>query len=228
MFEGSVESMKRELEKHNQGHILAFWDELSADQKEALATQIGELDLKKIDEWVVNYVKNTVSHPLPHNFEPAPYYSITPKNAQEAEKHKKAVKLGTELLAGGKVAGFVVAGGQGTRLGFDGPKGNFPASPIKKKTLFAIFGETIAAVSKKYGAACPWYIMTSPLNDAETRRIFHSNNYYGLDEKNVFIFQQGTLPNFGFDGRILMADKANIACSPDGHGGSGALQKRGG
>jgi UDP-N-acetylglucosamine/UDP-N-acetylgalactosamine diphosphorylase len=86
--------------------------------------------------------------------------------------------------------------------------------------LFQIFAETIAAVSEKYQTACPWYIMTSSLNHTRTREIFDRNDYYGLDSKDVFIFQQGTLPNFSFDGKILLADRANIACSPDGHGGS--------
>ena len=83
-----------------------------------------------------------------------------------------------------------------------------------------MFAEYIAAASKKYNTVCPWYIMTSPLNCARTEEIFRSNNYYGLDEKNVFIFQQGTMPNFSPDGKILLADKANLSCSPDGHGGS--------
>ena len=107
-------------------------------------------------------------------------------------------------------------------------QGDFRISPVKDKTLFQLFAETIAAVSKTYQTLCPWYIMTSSLNHAETREIFRSNDYYGLDEKDVFIFEQGTLPNFGLDGKILLADKANIARSPDGHGGSlKALYKSG-
>jgi UDP-N-acetylglucosamine/UDP-N-acetylgalactosamine diphosphorylase len=78
----------------------------------------------------------------------------------------------------------------------------------------------IAAVSRKYHATCPWYVMTSPLNHIRTMEVFQSNNFYGLDAEKVKIFQQGTLPNFDFDGNILLADKARIACSPDGHGGS--------
>jgi UDP-N-acetylglucosamine/UDP-N-acetylgalactosamine diphosphorylase len=136
--------------------------------------------------------------------------------------------LGKELIHQGKVAAFVVAGGQGTRLGFDGPKGDFPISPIKNKTLFQIFAEYIAAASKRYKTDYPWYVMTSPLNRAGTEEIFHTNKYYGLEPENVFIFQQGTMPNFSKDGRILMSDKANLSCSPDGHGGSlKALYKSG-
>jgi UDP-N-acetylglucosamine/UDP-N-acetylgalactosamine diphosphorylase len=123
------------------------------------------------------------------------------------------------LISRGKVAALTVAGGQGTRLGFDGPKGNFPISPVRHKTLFRIFAETIRAVAQRYGATCPWYVMTSPMNHTQTVGIFRADNYYGLDAKDIFIFQQGTLPNFAFDGRILLEDKARIARSPDGHGG---------
>ncbi|MHC4634303.1 MAG: UTP--glucose-1-phosphate uridylyltransferase, partial [Planctomycetota bacterium] len=98
--------------------------------------------------------------------------------------------------------------------------GNFPVTPIRNKTLFQLFAETIAAAQKKYDVTCPWYIMTSPLNYQATKDIFTEKNYYGLDKKNVFILQQGTLPNFDFEGKILLADKAKIASSPDGHGGS--------
>ena len=137
----------------------------------------------------------------------------------QRRKYQEAIELGEKLISQGKVAALIVAGGQGTRLGFDGPKGNFPISPVKHKTLFRIFAETIQAVTQRYGATCPWYVMTSPMNHAQTVAIFKADNYYGLDAKDVFIFQQGTLPNFDFDGRILLEDKARIARSPDGHGG---------
>jgi UDP-N-acetylglucosamine/UDP-N-acetylgalactosamine diphosphorylase len=113
-----------------------------------------------------------------------------------------------------------VAGGVGTRLGFDGPKGDYPVSPVSGKTLFRIFAESIAAASATYGAACPWYVMTSPLNDRATREVFEANDYYGLDRRQVSIFVQGTLPAFDLQGRIMLADMDRIACSPDGHGGS--------
>ena len=213
-------NIKKVLKKHQQSHLLAFWDQLNTDQKQGLLAQIQQLDFAKIDYWVANFVKKSDTAAIRADLVPALSYNLNPADPQQKSKYAKAVELGKELISAGKVAAFVVAGGQGTRLGFDGPKGNFPISPVKNKTLFQIFAETIAAVSKKYRTVCPWYIMTSPLNHAETIEIFHSNNYYGLDEKNVFIFEQGTLPNFDFAGRILLADRANIACSPDGHGGS--------
>jgi len=223
----TFENTKKLLRKHNQSHLLAFWEQLSAAERQNLLAQIQQLDFPKIDDWVANFVKKSAVE-VGAGLVPARSYSPAPADAEQKRRYGKAVELGKELIRRSKVAALVVAGGQATRLGFDGPKGNFPVSPVKNKTLFQIFAESIAAVSEKYQAVCPWYIMTSPLNYAETTEVFRSNNYYGLKESDVFIFQQGTLPNFGFDGKILLADKANMACSPDGHGGSlKALHKSG-
>jgi len=235
---GDIEGIKQRLKAHQQEHLLTFWPELDSRQRQELLDQIGELDLAKIDDWVANLVRGIPEPPVAQkDFEPATSYSPDPHDAAQRRKYKKAIELGEKLISQGKVAGLVVAGGQGTRLGFEGPKGNFPITPVKHKTLFRIFAETIQAVTRHYGATCPWYVMTSPMNYAQTVEIFAADNYYGLDAKDVFIFQQGTLPNFDFEGRILLEDKARIARSPDGHGGciralarSGALgdlQRRG-
>jgi UDP-N-acetylglucosamine/UDP-N-acetylgalactosamine diphosphorylase len=216
----NLQEVEKMLEKHSQSHLLAFWGQLNSAQREGLLEQIQRVDWPKIDGWVADFVKNPTPARIDLNFVPAPFYPAVPSDPERKRKCAEAARLGRELISTGKVTAFVVAGGQGTRLGFDGPKGDFPISPIKNKTLFRIFAETIAAVSKKYSTSCRWYIMTSPLNHAETRKIFRANDYYGLDAESIFIFQQGTLPNFSFDGKILLADKASISCSPDGHGGS--------
>ena len=220
MTHRDLENAEKLLKKHSQSHLLAFWDRLNTSQRQALLAQIQLLDFAKIDDWVAKYVKKQGFTAFAADLAPAPYYGVSPADPRQKRKYAAAIDLGRRLISAGRVAAFVVAGGQGTRLGFDGPKGDFHISPVKNKSLFQIFAETIAAVSKKYNSVCPWYIMTSPLNDAETKEIFRSNDYFGLNEKDVFIFQQGTLPNFSFDGKILLADEANIACSPDGHGGS--------
>jgi len=229
------EDIKNQLKKHQQDHLLAFLEQLKPAQKQNLLAQIEQLDLAEIDNWVANYIKKPVSAEISgqsfdfaqsygllteDRFAPAESYRPEPADEEQKHKYRQAKELGKKLIGQSKVAAFVVAGGQGTRLGFDGPKGDFPISPVKNKTLFQIFADSIAAVSEKYQATCPWYIMTSPLNYTETIEIFHSNDYYGLKKKDVFIFQQGTLPNFGLDGKILLANKDGIACSPDGHGGS--------
>ena len=216
----SYENTQKLLEKYGQSHLLAFWDDLEEIQKRNLLEQIRRLDFAKINEWIAEFIKKPNSVAISPELDPVPSYRPEPKDYEQARKYTEAIELGKELISRGKVAAFVVAGGQGTRLGFDGPKGDFPISPVRNKTLFQIFAEHIATVSSRYQAVCPWYIMTSPLNHDQTVEIFRSNDYYSLGKENVFIFQQGTLPNFGTDGKILLADKATIACSPDGHGGS--------
>ncbi|MBN2271963.1 MAG: UDPGP type 1 family protein [Sedimentisphaerales bacterium] len=212
--------MEQLLRKHSQSHLLAFWADLKADQRNSLLTQLDAMDWPGIDAWVAKYVKKAASGGIPRELTPPEFYPALPTGARQRDKYAEALKMGKKLISAGKVAAFVVAGGQGTRLGFPGPKGDLPISPIEKKTLFRIFAETITAVSDRYGTTCPWYVMTSPLNHDDTVEIFRKNGYYGLDSDNIFLFQQGTLPNFGFDGRILLAEKGKIAASPDGHGGS--------
>jgi len=216
----TLEEIKRQLDQHNQSQLLRFYDELTSSQREELLSRIAKLDLNKIDQWIAHYVTQPPTLSTTGDIRPADYYPARPENPQQEKKYEKARRLGTQLISDGKVAAFVVAGGQGTRLGFDGPKGNFPISPIKKKTLFRIFAEMIKAAQDKYRLTLPWYLMTSPLNHDQTLSTFESADYFGLDPDDLFIFQQGTMPNFSFDGRILLADKSHIACSPDGHGGS--------
>jgi UDP-N-acetylglucosamine/UDP-N-acetylgalactosamine diphosphorylase len=228
MSQSGLEKAGKLLKKYNQEQLLIFWENLDPRQQKSLLDQIDRLDLPQIDIWIKNVVLKTDSAPPKGGLQAAPYYGTKPANQQQQKLYSKAIAAGKEKISSGRVAAFVVAGGQGTRLGFDGPKGDFPVSPVKNKTLFQLFAEQITAVSKKYGLELPWYIMASPLNYQTTCEIFEKNDYYGLSPANVFIFEQGTLPNFSTDGKILLADKATISCSPDGHGGSlKALYKSG-
>jgi UDP-N-acetylglucosamine/UDP-N-acetylgalactosamine diphosphorylase len=235
--QSQIQELAKVLKKYGQSHLLAFWDRLDSIRQDKLIAQLNRLDFAQIDRWRRDFVLNTTPTGLPAELTPAPSYPLQIHDGSQRRKYDEARQLGAKLISEGKVAAFVVAGGQGTRLGFDDPKGNFPIGPVKNKTLFQIFAETIAAVSKKYHTSCPWYIMTSPLNHDRTLQIFRDNGYYRLDKNDVFIFRQGTLPNFDLTGKILLADLDTIAASPDGHGGclkalhdSGALdnmKKRG-
>jgi UDP-N-acetylglucosamine/UDP-N-acetylgalactosamine diphosphorylase len=224
----NLEDIKKKLQQYNQNHLLTFWDQLSEAPKRDLLAQIQQLDFAHVERWIRDFVKNPDPAVIRTDFSPPESYNPYPTGTEQERKYLEAIELGKKWISAGKVAAFVVAGGQGTRLGFDGPKGDFPIGPVSDRTLFHVFADTIAAVGRKYRVVCPWYVMTSPLNHDPTLEVFRSNNYYGLDPEDVFIFQQGTLPNFDFDGKILLADKAHIACSPDGHGGSlMALQRSG-
>ncbi|MBN1363152.1 MAG: UDPGP type 1 family protein [Sedimentisphaerales bacterium] len=220
-YDRQFAQIKKDLETCGQSHLLRFWDDLDATGRAALTEQIRDLDLGRISDWVERLVKNAPQAPVQRlDFEPAPAYEPEPRDDTQKRKYFEAMELGKKLISEGRVAGFVVAGGQGTRLGFEGPKGCFEISPVRNKPLFQVFAETIAAVSRRYGSVCPWYVMTSPLNHGPTVEFFRSRDFFGLGRENVVIFQQGTLPNFDFEGHILLDDKGSIARSPDGHGGS--------
>ncbi len=208
------------LRPWGQEHLLRFWDELSADERVHLAAQIQAVDWELLDRWIRRCVLHKPEFTLPPDLEPAPYYPLDPEDDRRRELYVRARERGADLLSAGRVAGFTVAGGQGTRLGFDAPKGTFPIGPVTGKSLFQFFAEGIMRAREKYGARIPWYVMTSPINDAATRAFFQASDYFGLPEADVRFFPQGTLPAVGFDGKLLLARRDSLALSPNGHGGS--------
>ena len=215
-------AIRRTLDDHGQAHVLAFYDQLSASQQNALLDQLQAIDFNALDAWVRDYVKTAPEAKLPPKLEPAPYYR-RPDDPEHAAQYDAAHYrgIGEDLLRSGKVAAFTVAGGQGTRLGWNGPKGTYPATPVTGKPLFRVFAEQIHAAQVKYGVTIPWYIMTSPINDAATRAFITDNNCFGLTRKNIFMFPQGVMPTLDAEtGKLLLAEKHEIAVHPDGHGGA--------
>ena len=219
--------LKKTLQTYDQAHLLHSFDELDEAGKTQLLDQIEAQDWAQLSDLIQSEVLNPTEAELPQDIQPAPYYPRTP-SGELAETYKKARERGEDLLRSGKVAAFTVAGGQGTRLGWDGPKGSFPATPIQGKPLFQIFAEGIRKAQQKYGATVPWYLMTSALNDVNTRAFFEENDFFGLESANVMFFQQGSMPSIGLDGKVLLAAEDSLALNPDGHGGSlKALYKSG-
>lgn len=214
------ESLLALLQPHGQEHLLHFWDQLDEAARRRLAAQLLEVDWASMDDWIRDYVLKEPSPALPPHLEPAPYYPLAPRNPAEAAIYDGARRRGETLLREGRVAGFTVAGGQGTRLGYDGPKGTFPISPVRRKSLFQWFAESLVRAQAKYGAAIPWFIMTSPDNDAATRAFFKEHACFGLKPDDVFFFTQGTMPAIGLDGKVLLQAPDSLARSPNGHGGS--------
>jgi UDP-N-acetylglucosamine/UDP-N-acetylgalactosamine diphosphorylase len=214
-----LEAAARELRRYDQAHLMQFVEQLSREEKLQLLRDIEALDLKLIGELVDKYVLREPKVELPKQVLPAPVYPAHPQPGQR-EKYQLARQRGERLIAEHKVAAFAVSGGMGTRLRFDGPKGNVPATPLRNKTLFQIFAESIVATQHHYNCIVPWYIMTSPANHDDTVRSFRENNYFGLDPDNVMHFPQGVMPCFDKNGKMLLAAPGRLATSPDGHGGS--------
>jgi UDP-N-acetylglucosamine/UDP-N-acetylgalactosamine diphosphorylase len=208
------------LEKVDQKHLLHAYDHLDNASRERLLGQIEQQDWEQIDRLIDSHVKQEPRIELPEKIEPAPYYPNLPTNGSMQARYVEARRIGEQLIRGGKVAAFVVAGGQGTRLGWDAPKGTYPATPLLGKPLFQVFAEYIRNVQQKYQATVPFYIMTSPSNDGPTRAFFREHNHFNLDPADIIFFQQGTMPSFSPDGKVLMTGRDSLALNPDGHGGS--------
>ena len=143
-----------------------------------------------------------------------------PTDDAQRQAARGAREAGEVALSRGRVACFLVAGGQGTRLGLHGPKGAFEIGPVTSRTLFQLHAEKILALRRRYNAAIPWLIMTSDANDDQTKAFFAAHNYFGLGENTIRIFKQANMPAVGRDGKILMQSKFELALSPNGHGGS--------
>ncbi|HEY7086457.1 MAG TPA: UDPGP type 1 family protein [Tepidisphaeraceae bacterium] len=222
-----VSKLRQKLAAIGQEQVLRFYDQLSGPSRKKLVSQLEALDLDRMSDLVNTQVKTKAAIALPKDIQPAKAYPRVPA-AERRQLYQDADRRGHELLKAGKVGAFLVAGGQGTRLGYDGPKGEYPVTPVKNKPLFQVFAEQLLAHGRDAGRPIPWYIMTSDINDAPTREFFRKYNSFGYDPKNIMFFEQGMMPAFSFDGRMLLAEKDSLALSPDGHGGSlRALAKSG-
>lgn len=222
-----VAAIEQTLRQTGQVRLANHLARLEGAAKQKLASQLAALDLPMLAELAETMVRQKPTIALPADIKPAPAY---PREADAAhrELYDKALARGHELLRGGKVGAFLVAGGQGTRLGYDGPKGEFPVTPVKNKPLFQVFAEQLLAHARQAGRSIPWYIMTSDANDARTRAFFEKHAFFGYPPSDVFFFVQGMMPAFSLDGQLLLAEKDSLALSPDGHGGSlRAIQKSG-
>jgi len=215
------------LARHHQSHLLNHWGTLSGTQRIALLDDIEQINFAGLTELIAIHVRGPGTLSLPADIQPAPFYPALPP-LEQVGRYADAVKRGESLIRRNKVAPLTVAGGQGTRLGFDGPKGAFPISPVKNKPLFRLFAEFILGTNRRYGSDLRWYIMTSLGNDAATRAFFAEHDYFGLKRERVRFFTQGVMPAFDAEGRILLDEKHRIAFSPDGHGGSLLALRRSG
>ncbi|MGA3006459.1 MAG: UDPGP type 1 family protein [Opitutaceae bacterium] len=202
-----------------QGHVFAFFDSLPAAGQQALLAEAAEIDLDELARLTRTLLVKDAVGPGPGELEPASYIPL-PEHGGDAAAWAQAKIVGETALRAGRVAAFTVAGGQGTRLGWDGPKGTFPVTPVKRKPLFQVFAEKILAAGVHYGRPLPWFIMTSHANHGATKAFFEEHKFFRLDPARVHFFRQGRMPAVDFSGKILLEAPDRIALSPDGHGGS--------
>jgi UDP-N-acetylglucosamine/UDP-N-acetylgalactosamine diphosphorylase len=208
-----------------QVHLLDFWDKLDEAGQKRLAEQIERIDFALLDKLYRGRGNMASFRELAERSSPPPAFRLdksqNPYTLEMAHQHAEAA------LRAGKVGAILVAGGQGTRLGFDHPKGMYVVGPVSQRTLFQIHLEKIVAASKRYGVRIPLYMMTSPATHEETIEFFKENKNFGLPDEDLLVFCQGTMPAVEEStGRVLLESPGQIALSPDGHGGMLAAMDR--
>lgn len=224
----SETALRAILEPHGQTHVLRFWQQLTDDERTALARQIESLDLSRLGE--MHAAIGLLKSPLARELSPAPVVELAEREfpyrlGAQAEAARPA---GEQALREGKVACLLVAGGQGTRLGFSGLKGCFPLMPLSEMTLFEIFARKLLRAGRQCGRVPPLYVMVSRQNEAQTREFFEARRFWGLDPSKVRFFAQGELPSLDEHGRLVLEARGSLFLGPDGHGGVlGALQRHG-
>eukprot|EP00088_Acartia_fossae_P036866 TRINITY_DN3805_c0_g1_i6.p1 TRINITY_DN3805_c0_g1~~TRINITY_DN3805_c0_g1_i6.p1 ORF type:complete len:504 (+),score=164.32 TRINITY_DN3805_c0_g1_i6:209-1720(+) len=222
-----VKGMKDSLAKYGQEHLLDHFDSLSSEQQQQLTKELEELDLEEVTEYFKRATTELEScgQKLDDKMKPlddSQCGSIIKSTDEELLHYQK---LSLAEIAAGHVGILLLAGGQGTRLGVSYPKGMYNVGLPSDKTLFQLQAERIlklerlAAQETGKSGKITWYIMTSATTVGPTEAFFREHDYFGLSKENIMVFQQGTLPCFTFEGKIILGEKHKISRAPDGNGG---------
>jgi UDP-N-acetylglucosamine/UDP-N-acetylgalactosamine diphosphorylase len=211
-----------------QDHVLAFYNELSETSRARLDRQLESLDLSELATLVRReHVAIDWADLARRAVSPTSYPSAKPST--DAITPEAARAAGEAAVRQGQVAAIIVAGGQGSRLGFEHPKGMFSIGPVSGHSLFQILIEKVVSTARLYGSPVPLYVMTSPATHEETVQYLDANSRFGLAPDDLHVFCQGTMPAVDAQtGKLLLAAKDSLALAPDGHGGMlAALQRTG-
>ena len=211
-MEHNIEEIRHKLKKYNQEHLLNFYDEMEENKQNKLLEQIENIDfelIKSLYDKTKDGIKNEDA-----NIEPIDFIDKYKLN----EDYKYYEEIGEKAIKAGKLAVVTMAGGQGTRLGHNGPKGTYDIGLDSHKSLFELLLDYIKEQNAKYNVQIPWFIMTSKENNEATIDFFKKNKYFGY-EKNIFFFIQGQLPMIDTEGKILIGEDYLIKEAADGHGG---------
>ena len=211
-MEHNIEEIRHTLKKYNQEHLLNFYDNMEETKQNKLLEQIENIDfelIKSLYDKTKDGIKNEDAEIEPIDF--MDKYKLN-------EDYKYYEQIGEKAIRAGKLAVVTMAGGQGTRLGHNGPKGTYDIGLDSHKSLFELLFDYIKEQNEKYNVQIPWFIMTSKENNEATVKFFKENKYFGY-EKNIFFFIQGQLPMIDTEGKILIGEDYLIKEAADGHGG---------
>lgn len=213
-MEEKLLAAKQLLEQFGQTHLLNFYSQLSNEKQNQLLDTILTTDFNQL-KGIYENAKSTVDF-KDAKLEPIAYVTKADLSNEELEKY---TSLGEKAIKEGKLAVVTMAGGQGTRLGHNGPKGTYDLGLESHKSIFEILCDTIKEASEKYGVIIPWYLMTSDANNEDTIKFFEQNNYFGYPKTAVKFFIQGKLPMVDINGKILIDEDGMMKQAADGHGG---------
>lgn len=216
-------TLRSKYEAAGQGHVFNYWSKLTDDEKNSLLEQLDSIEVERIAVFLKAALADHASAGEAGNIKPFSK-AVAIASDESTGKISKAKELGMQAIHDGKVGALVLAGGQGTRLGFSGPKGMYNIGLPSGRTLFQMVAERIRklcqlASTEDKTAKIPFYIMTSPINHNETIRFFRENSNFGLSNNDLHFFEQGMLPCLTDEGRIIMESSFKVAMAPDGNGG---------
>ncbi len=209
----------QKLEPYHQTHLLRFFDELTPPQQQHLLHQIEQLDLEPFA-----YLEHGKADATRGTLQPLGACTI-----EQIEAHRETYqKIGLDAIRAGKVGCVLLAGGQGSRLGFEHPKGTFNIGKTRTLYIFECLIQNLMDVVQEAGVSIPLLIMTSQSNDAETKAFFEAHQYFGYDPNCVHFFIQEMAPAVDAQHKILMNAKDNLILSPNGNGGWFSSMQRAG
>lgn len=209
----SFQKAKDILKEYHQDHLLCFYDELNESEQELLINQICRINFKQIFDL---YEASKTDEVIPCNLiEPLPYFD---KSSLSSEDLKHYTSVGEKYIKNGEFAVVTMAGGQGTRLGYKGPKGTFELDIIPKKSLFEILCDNLKKANEKYNITIPWYVMTSIYNDEDTKKFFKEKNFFGYPQNSIKFFKQSQLPLINTDGNLILEETYKIKEASNGNG----------
>ena len=206
------------LVAYQQEHLLTFYDALSSKAQKDLLAQINQIDFDLMQTLYLKASKETTRQTAPafSSIEPLPYMDTTKMSVSEKVTLSR---IGLAAIGKGEMAVLTMAGGQGSRLGHNGPKGTYSIGLPGNESLFEIQCKGIQNVAARCGFEPHWYIMTSTINHQDTVTFFEEQKYFGYPKEKIHFFPQMMIPAVTPDGKLQLADKGEILRSPNGNGG---------